>query len=374
MRQVSIRRCQSYDRSEVERAVARALEDLGGFRAFVQPGETVLVKPNLLVASAPDKAVTTHPEVVRAVILGCQEAGAQVWVGDSPGVGSPARVAERCGIMDVCRETGASFTALTDARSVPFPDGRVAKSFMLAEPVVQADKVISVAKLKTHGLMVYTGAVKNLYGTLAGIEKARLHVSYQSPLVFGRMLVDLYLAVKPVLSVVDAIVGMEGSGPRTGNPREVGLVLAGADGLAVDLAAATVIGVAPERIPYLAAAAEMDPDALRPERLEVLGLSLKEAAVSGFRLPATMHTTGFPRWMENLARRWATARPVIIPDLCVACGVCRDSCPPGAITVEDSRAQIDESVCIRCYCCQEMCPQGAVELRHNPLSRLLPWR
>ncbi|NPV08236.1 MAG: DUF362 domain-containing protein [Anaerolineae bacterium] len=374
MSHVSIRPCPSYARAEVEAAVARAVGDLGGFRSFIRPGETVLVKPNLLVASSPEKGVTTHPEVVRAVVVGCQEAGAEVWVGDSPGFGSAVRVAERCGIMDVCRETGARFVPFTGGKPAPHAEGRVAKSFVLAQPVLRADKVISVAKLKTHGLMLYTGAVKNLYGTIAGIEKARLHVTYQSPAAFGRMLVDLYHAVSPALSVVDAVVGMEGAGPRNGDLRDVGLILAGADGLAVDLAAAAVIGADPERIPYLAAAAELDPDALRLDRLQVSGLSLEQAAVPGFRLPETLRRTNFPRWMEDLARRWTTARPVVIPDLCVACGVCRESCPPGAIEIEEGLARIDDGRCIRCYCCQEMCPQGAIELRHNPLARLLPWR
>ena len=336
MRTVSITRCPTYQRREVEAAVGQAMSLLGGFSAFVSAGDKVLVKPNLLVSGAPDKAITTHPEVVRAVILGCQAVGAEVWVGDSPGFGDPARVAERSGIMAVCRETGARFVPLSEGVPVPCPEGKVAKSFLLARPVMEADKVISVAKLKTHGLMLYSGAVKNLYGTIAGLEKMRLHATYQSPAQFGRMLLDLYGAVRPALSILDGVVAMEGPGPRTGDPRPVGLILAGASGLDVDLAAADVIGVPPSDIPLLAAWAEREPEMVSARGLEVLGVPLAEARVAGFRIPEHLHATNLPRWLEDLTRSYAIARPLVIPDLCVACGICRDACPAGPSALRTS--------------------------------------
>jgi len=374
VRTVSVVRCHSYLREQVQAAVSQAVDHLGGFGAFVSAGDRVLVKPNLLVASAPGKAVTTHPEVVRAVVRGCQRVGAEVWVGDSPGVGDPARVAQRCGILDVCQETGARFVPLSEPVVTSFPDGRVAKSFPLGRPVLEADKVISVAKFKTHGLMLYTGAVKNLYGTIAGLEKTRLHMTYQSPEEFARLLVDLYHAVHPVLSLVDGIVAMEGSGPRTGDPRPLGLILAGADGFDVDLAAAAIMGVAPEALPLMAALAEADPAAVRVEDLTIVGVPLAEARALDFRVPSHLQATNLPAWLENLARRYTTARPVVLPDRCLACGVCTHSCPAGAIRVVDRLARIDSAKCIRCYCCQEMCPEGAIELRSSLLGRLVPWR
>ena len=371
---VSLIRCHTYDHDRVRAAVTEAVDALGGFGAYVSAGETVLVKPNMLVGAAPDKHVSTHPEVVRAVVRGCQAVGAEVWVGDSPGFGDPARVAERCGIMDVCRETGARFTPLSEPVVTSYPAGRSVKSFALARPVVEAHRVISVAKFKTHGLMLYTGAVKNLYGCVAGLEKVRMHMTYQSPARFAAMLIDLYGAISPDLSIVDAIVGMEGAGPRSGDPREVGLIMAGADGFDVDLAATAVMGVAPEQVPLLAAREKTDRAAMLPELLNVLGVPLAEARVEGFRIPPHLHATNLPKWAEDFGRRWTTAKPVVIPDLCVACGICRDACPAGAIRIEDKRAWIDDEKCIRCYCCQEMCPQAAIKLRRNFLSRLLPWR
>lgn len=347
---------------------------VGGFAAFVAAGEKVLLKPNLLVGSAPERAVTTHPEVLRAVALGCLEAGAEVWVGDSPGFGSPTKVAQQCGILDVCRELGIEFKPLDEGAPTSFPEGKVAKSFLLGAPVLAADKVISLAKLKTHGLTYYTGAVKNLYGTIAGIEKARLHLTYPSGIELGRMLYDLYRFLRPPLSLVDGVVAMEGSGPRTGDPRQVGLILAGDDAVAVDTVAAHLIGLPDGGVPYLGAAVEDGLAAADIGRITLSGVPLAEARVPGYRLPATSRASRLPVWTQELGRRLLTARPVIIPDLCVACGICKTSCPAGAVEIGNGRAIIDDGPCIRCYCCQEMCPEGAVELRRTLLSRLTPWR
>lgn len=381
MVKVSVIRCASYSREEVERRVEEAVGLLGGWAAFVRPGERVLVKPNLLTGADPGRAVTTHPEVVRAVIEGCRKAGAEVWVGDSPGFGNPERVAAKTGILPVCEETGARFVPLEQAADVPFPAGRVVKRFPLAEAVRQVDKVISVAKFKTHGLAFYTGAVKNLYGTVAGLEKARFHLRYQSREEHAALLVDLYHLVKPALSLVDAVVGMEGAGPQNGTPREVGLLLAGADGLAVDAVGASIMGLAPQQVPLFQAAAAAG-EKVDLARIEVVGVPLAEARVAGYLLPETASETGaaikgvtslqsLPAWLRTWIRRNLNARPVVVPELCLGCGVCRESCPANAIAVSKRRAVIADERCIRCYCCQEMCPQAAIILRHGPLARLL---
>lgn len=373
---VSVIRCEGYERERVRRAVAEAVAPFGGFGALVGPGEKVLVKPNLLIAAAPERAVTTHPEVVRAVIEGCQAAGAEVWVGDSPGYGSPARVADRCGVMAVCAETGARFVPFDRVVDVPFPEGRVVKRFPLAEAVTQADKVISVGKFKTHGLAFYTGAVKNLYGTVAGLEKARFHLRYQTRDEHAGLLVDLYRLVKPVFSLIDAVVGMEGAGPQHGTPRQVGLLLAGVDGLAVDAVGAHLMGFDPQQVPLMRAAAAAG-CGVDLAKVEIVGVPLAEARVAGYALPETAGegpADRVPPWLRRWGRRHLSARPTVVPELCLGCGICRESCPAGAITVANRRAAIADEKCIRCYCCQEMCPQAAIVLRHGPLARLLRGR
>ena len=374
MSRVSIVRCYSYERSEVEPQVRRAVDMVGGFATYVQPGEKVLLKPNMVGPLPPGQGVTTHPEVVWAVIRGCQEAGAEVWVGDSPAFGNTATVAAVCGIRAVCEETGAHLVSFDKVHERLFPEGKVAKRFLLAEAVVAADKVISLPKLKTHALTLLTGAVKNLYGAIVGLEKSRLHFTYQTPTEFSRMLVDLYGAVRPVLSLVDGIVAMEGEGPRGGPLRQANLLLAGDDAMAVDAVTATTMGLAPKVVPFLAEAAAQGLVALDLSGIEIAGLSLEEARIAGFLLPPAPRQTNFPRWLDDFARKHLTARPVIIPELCQACNICGRSCPPQAIHMDDGHAVINESKCIRCYCCQEVCPHAAVKLRRNTVGSLMRWR
>jgi Pyruvate/2-oxoacid:ferredoxin oxidoreductase delta subunit len=234
----------------------------------------------------------------------------------------------------------------------------------MASAVVEADKVISVAKLKTHGLTRYTGAVKNLYGTIVGLNKGQMHLRVQESSEFGQMLVDLYGVVKPVLSVVDGVVGMEGEGPRNGSPRQVGVIIAGASGFAVDAVGAAIIGLAPEQVPYLKAARGLGLIKDGLDWIDLRGLSLDEARVPGFRLGAvSLDSNLVPKWASTLLRNRLTARPVVNTETCIGCNICGQACPPQTIAMRDKKAVINDKNCIRCYCCHEMCPQGAITLK-----------
>lgn len=378
MSRVSVVRCPSYERDQVQAAVNQAVALLGGWEAFIKPGDKVLLKPNILVSSPVSAGVTTHPEVMRAAIIGCQQAGAaEVWVGDSPSVGNAVRAADRCGILAVCRETGAQFRPFDKVVERQYPEGLVAKTFLLGEPVTQADKVISMAKLKTHAFMVYTGAVKNLYGTIAGLEKGRLHFSYQTPSQFARLLIDLYHTVQPAFSIIDGIMAMEGNGPQSGHLRSLGAVIAGPDGFAVDMVATGIVGLRPEQVPVLAEAIALGLLPAKAEEIEQLGVPAADLRLSDFKVPAA-RPTNFPPFMSNFLRTRMTARPEIIVQKCEACGICRTSCPAQAISIEEHQgrryAVIDRDKCIRCYCCQEVCPHDAVRLRHSFVGRLVRWR
>ncbi|MCL4516731.1 MAG: DUF362 domain-containing protein [Firmicutes bacterium] len=373
MSQVYIARCAGYEREQVQRAVRRAVDALGGMRRYVRPGDNVLIKPNLLVASAPEAAVTTHPEVLRAAIELVQAAGGMVWVGDSPGFGNPIKVAEKSGLAEICRETGAVLRDFGEADEAGFADGVICKRFTLARPVREADVVISLAKLKTHGLTLYTGAMKNLFGCISGLNKSQMHLRFQQREDFAGMLVDLYSLVKPALSIVDGVVGMEGEGPRNGRPRPIGVILAGADAVAVDAVGATIIGLDPLAVPTTRIAHARGVGQGDPARIEMLGDPLAEAVVPDYKHSAAADPArrGWFARLAPLLREQLTARPFIHVDKCQGCGVCRNSCPPSAISIEAGKARIDETRCIRCYCCQELCPEGAVELRKSWLARRL---
>ena len=368
---VSIVKCADYDRDRVQGAVRRAVDLLGGMGAFVKPGSRVLIKPNLLKAAQPSEAVITHPEVLRAVIRLVREAGAEALVGDSPGFGELRSVCEKSGVMDVIEEEGAALAEMSEAVQVK-NSGRF-HWFEIARAVREADAVINVPKLKTHGMMTVTGAVKNLFGCVPGRRKVQWHFSAGvNRDAFARMLVELSALVRPRLTIMDAVVGMEGNGPGSGDPREIGLVLAGRDPVAIDVVSGTLIGADPALLYIIRAAAEAGIGETRLDRIGIHGERLAEVFVKGFRLPPQEHPEWrLPEWARRFLKDALTTRPVIDHAQCIRCGVCQGHCPQGAIGERGKRIGIRYRDCIRCFCCQEFCPRGAITVGRGWALRML---
>ncbi len=359
---VSIVKCPDYDRERVLEAVRRSVDLLGGMSVFVKPGERVLIKPNLLKASPPEAAVTTHPEVLRAVIRLVKKAGGVALVGDSPGLGGVRNVCEKAGIMSVIEEEGALLTELDEA--VPVKGSGRFHRFQIARAASEADAVINLPKLKTHGMMTLTGAVKNLFGCIPGTRKAQWHLNAGvNRDAFARMLVELCAVIKPCLTVMDAVVGMEGNGPGSGDPREIGLVLAGRDPVALDVVAGSIVGADPALLYTVRAAAEAGIGETRLEKIALLGEHRDDVAVRGFRLPPQEHPEWrLPEWGKRILKDALTTRPVIDHSECIRCDVCQGHCPQGAIEDAGKRLEIRYRDCIRCFCCQEFCPRGAISV------------
>lgn len=365
MAQIALARCESYERKEVEQAVNKCLEELGGLGHFITPGQKVLVKPNILAAEPPEKGVDTHPEVVRAVLKALLQIGARPIVGDSPGVGSLVRAAEKAGIAAVCRELDLPLAAFNEAVEVrTAPEGKILNNFPLAREITEVDTVINLPRVKTHGLTRLTGAVKNLFGCVVGLHKGEMHFRLQKADVFQEMLIDLALTVKPVLTLVDGVMAMEGAGPRNGDLRFMGLILAGENPFAVDAVIARLVGLKPAEVPVLALAAKRGIMGLQETELQLLGESLEELIIPDFKVPAakTMINLRVPEWTVRLFRRFVTPYPVI-GENCRRCLVCMQACPAKVISLTQGKMVIDDRHCIRCYCCQEFCPHDAIELK-----------
>lgn len=364
---VVIQRCVSYDRREVEKAVAACFES-SGFR-MPSPDTKVLIKPNLLVPALPDRAITTRGEVVRAVITVLRECTPHIIVGDSPGFGACRQVAEIAGIARVCREMRVRLGSFSGTATLHNPRGEVCRRFEVASEVDEADVVVNMPKLKTHGLVGLTCAVKNLFGCIPGLGKQHLHLRMQEVGAFSGMLVDLCDAIRPALTVVDAVVAMEGRGPRHGDPREVGLILAGTDPYAVDVAACAVLCIDPATVPTVTAAHRRGLGPVSWAEITPVGLGIEEARVRGFKQSALRRSLPGPHSLRSLLKDYATARPEI-GEACRGCRVCQRVCPANAIVESGDRLLVDHARCIRCYCCDEMCPHGAIVMRRPLLSRL----
>jgi uncharacterized protein (DUF362 family)/Pyruvate/2-oxoacid:ferredoxin oxidoreductase delta subunit len=370
---VSIACCDNYQQDTVDRAVRRVLEPLGGVTALQPKGKHVLLKVNLLSANSPEKSVTTHPSIVEALAKEFVAAGARVTIADSPGgiynMTSLSRVYRVCGMEAAAGNSGASLNFDLSFRRISFPEGRYANEFDIISPVLDSDIVISVAKLKTHGLSYYTGATKNLFGCIPGLEKAAFHSRYPNRYRFNAVLVDLCELVRPHLSIVDGVIGMEGDGPSAGKPKYVGVIGASKNPYALDMAMCDLVSLPPSQVPVLAEAVARklvvpkvsdlvyvgeEPDKIRTQFMPPSGggRSSPIGIISRFILPGKIRQ----RLYDSL-----TPWPVMT-NKCIACKKCVEICPRQIISIENDRAVPYYSGCIRCYCCHEICPVQAIDL------------
>jgi uncharacterized protein (DUF362 family)/NAD-dependent dihydropyrimidine dehydrogenase PreA subunit len=368
---VSLQALADYCPAAVAPALDALLAPLGGMAAFVHPGQKVLLKPNMLAGRAPEKAVTTHPEILRAVIRAARAAGGIISVGDSPGVGAPEQVARRCGLLSVIEEEGARFAPFAESVRVRVGGGTF-HELELARDILDADVVINLPKLKTHQMMGLTCGVKNLFGAVVGMRKVRLHLQAGTDKAFfALMLLELAEHIAPALTIVDAVVAMEGDGPGSGEPVPVGALLASASPLAVDTAAAALLGLPPTTNWTQKVAAEGGRPGTALEELELHGTPLQNLRVPHFRPAKTTDVNfGLPAFIKRPLKNALTARPA--PDRlnCVRCGLCVEHCPPQAMRIAGDRLEIDYARCIRCFCCQELCPHGALLTEQGLLLRL----
>ncbi len=375
---VALVRCESYDEEAAFNAIGRGLVLLGGAEQFAGPGERILLKPNLLVASAPEKVVTTHPAVFGGIARHLQAAGARLSYGDSPGFGGTGLTARRAGLSEVAEALAIAPADFSTGRQVSFPDGGLIKQFVIADGVLAADGIVSLPKFKTHGLTRITGAIKNQFGCIPGMLKGEFHARMPNVDRFCQMLVDLNRLLRPRLYVMDGIVAMEGNGPRNGTPRPMNVLLLSSDPVALDAAVCRMVNLDPELVPTNSWGEKWGLGSY--SQVEIVGDPLESFVSPDFvvnRRPTS--TTGrqegaFGRLLKN----WVIPRPVMVPDNCTHCGTCVQVCPvsPKAIDFRSANGRreppsYDYSLCIRCYCCQEMCPDDAITIQTPLLGRLI---
>lgn len=363
---VSIARCADYGLTEA--ALECVLRPLGGMAAFVRAGQTVLIKPNLLSDHAPEEAVTTHPEVVRAVIRAVRAVGGKPCVADSPAnVMDLERVWRKTGIGEVCQAEGVPLLNLEKAGSEPIDTEGY--TFSIARPILDADVVISLPKAKTHVLTRFTGGVKNCYGTIPGFQKTRLHKLFMRPEAFGIMLLAVYRRVRPALTIMDAVVGMDGEGPSAGRPVALGFLAASSDAVALDAVVCGRFGIPVADVPYLREAARRGEGETVVARIRLEG---DPALTEGppCRLPASVPIQNVPGWLLSLIGRQLSHRPSFTRR-CVSCGQCVKACPADALSIKPKRwPVVDSRRCIECCCCHEICPARAIVMRPGWVLRI----
>lgn len=363
---VSVVGCDAYEIQTVRRAVTAALAPLGGMHCFVRPGMRVLLKPNLVNGAGLERAITTHPAVVRAVVEQVQEAGGTVLIGDSPGgpLTNGPRVYRKSQMSDVAQQTGASLVPFEEVvwKSLNGTD------YFIARPVFEADLVINLPKLKTHILTLFTGAVKNLFGTIPGPRKKEAHCRALGVQDFSRLLADVLELVPTALTIMDGVLGQEGNGPGvTGTPRHYGCLAASMDPVALDAVLAQALSYRAGEVLHLVQAGQRGLGVSDPEAVRIEG----ERRVLDFgpvSLPRARFYFRVPSWVSVRLHRVIRMQPRLSVSECGGCGQCAEVCPPQAIA-PGKPPHFDLEACIGCLCCAEVCPRGAIEPRRNLLAR-----
>ena len=353
---------------------------MGGMSRFAATGEKIVLKVNLLQPSTPEQAVCTHPAIVAAIGRMVKGEGAVATIADSPGSGykynekALSTLYAKSGMLGAAEEAGIEINLDTTYQPVSFPEGKLIKRFEVITPVIEADAVFNLCKLKTHVFMSMTGAVKNNFGVIPGLAKPGYHAKLHDKGHFADMLLDLAEYVSPRISIMDAVVGMEGEGPgATGTPRHIGLLLGSVNPLALDVVAGEIIGLRREQNPVLIAAASRGITPTRLEEVSVIGADISKLRKDDYKFPVTIYEGlgmgKLPLWQRALVpffKNGFSLTPQVVTKACIGCGICRDSCPVEAITVTEDKpkhARMDEKKCIRCYCCHELCPEKAIRLQ-----------
>ena len=372
MEKVSIVKC-SYQPQQVYHSVSQSIKLLGGMESFVQPGMKVLLKCNLLMRKSRGSS-TTHPEVAAAVARLVKEAGGVPIIADSPGGLFTERalrgVYRACGMEAIASRDSIELNYNVEETEKSHPEGKITKNLTLMKVIEEVDAIINIAKLKTHGMALYTGAVKNLFGVIPGTIKAEYHLRMKKLDDFSDMLLDISTYVKPVLSIVDAVVGMEGQGPSAGDPRKIGAVLASANPYALDVACVSLVGIAPDMVSTIkrAGARGFCSDL---QDITIIGDSLEELKIHDFKIPSHKHVGFIEQFFsENsffaeFINNHFGPKPIFNYEGCIGCRDCEKNCPPRAITMVDKKPVVNMKECIRCFCCQELCPQKTISIKRS---------
>lgn len=367
MDKVFLAKCQDYNFDSVERNVYRIFDGFGGAQAILKGGKKVTVKVNLLLPKKPEDAATTHPAVAAAVAKYFVEAGAEVTIADSPGgpynTLTINRVYDACGMREAAERSGAVLNTDMGSQIKTFETESGKRAFDLINPVANADVVISVAKMKTHSLAYFTGAVKNMFGTIAGLNKAAYHANLPKVEDFSEMIVDLCRATAPAFSIIDGVIGMEGDGPSGGKPRHGGVIIGSCSPYAADVAAMRYCGLDENNSPIHRRAASLGLVSSQQENIGDDIEPLEKPFVPAMQDKIMWKTVArIPKFISRLTEKHFRPYP-IISDRCVGCGICAESCPGKALEIVNKKAVLTKKKCIKCYCCHELCRIKAIDMR-----------
>ena len=371
-----------YDTEKITN-ILKAHFDIIGVSKETFEGKRVVIKPNLIMKKAPEYAATTSPEILDAVLnildtCGCKS----VTIAESSGGPYTKQSLDAaynvCKIKETVQKHNAELNYDTSYTEVNFPDGKLVKSFNIITPICGADVIINLPRLKTHSLTGMSGAVKNYFGVIPGLQKFELHARFPDYNDFSAMLVDLCSLMferAETINILDAIVGMEGNGPTGGTPRKIGCIISSKSAFAIDSIARELICAGD--VLTVKEANKRGLASENADEINLVGDDYKNFIVKDFKRPdsrAHSSIAFLQTFSGGAIGEFFRPRPVI-GNKCIGCGECERSCPKKTITVIETKkgrvASIDLHNCIRCFCCQELCPIHAIVVKKNGLVALI---
>jgi len=383
MARVSLIKCDKYENDLLKKSIAESLRNIG-FDFSCLRGSRVGLKPNLMMPAPVEKSVVTHPEFFRAVAEIVLDQGGKPVLTECPGYLPLEKMIKKVGYLEITKEIGIEVPDMSPISILRFSGAKTFKSLEVSSAFDDVDVIINLPKLKTHGFMYISGAVKNLLGVVPGLKKSRMHMRAPDKREFAELLLDLYGTLlnayekpKTIVHVIDAVVGQEGEGPGpAGIPRVIGAIIAGFDAVAVDCVAAGVLGFDYKKVPTIMAGFARQFCISSPDQVEVVGEKIESVKLRNFiptRATLPSHVLRGPL-VGPTAKNLLMEKPAPNPEKCNLCYSCKTICPAGAIEKADGGKKIpsyDYKKCIRCFCCMEICPEAAISLKKGKLQWLL---
>jgi uncharacterized protein (DUF362 family)/ferredoxin len=377
MVKVALIYCDSYDEEQVYHAVKKGIHLIGGLESICRPSEQLVLKPNMLAADPPEKCSTTHPSIFKAVGRCFIEYGVQLTYGDSPAFHKPLTAAKKNGLHEAATSLNIPLADFENGEDIFFEAGSQNKKFFIAKGILESDGVVSLPKLKTHGLARMTGSIKNQFGCVPGKLKGEMHVKLPDAVDFSRMLVDLNHYIDPRLYVMDGILAMEGNGPRGGVPKAMNVILVSTDPVALDATVCRMVHLNPEFVETTKIGMEVGHGTYKEADIHLVGDPLEKFLQTDFdvvRRPIDRVNTGN---MQKVLNQLFVPKPYIVEEKCVKCGVCVTMCPVTDKAInwkhddKNKPPVYNYGKCIRCYCCQELCPESAILVKTPFLRKLI---
>jgi uncharacterized protein (DUF362 family)/ferredoxin len=384
---VSIVKCKGYNKENLKDAIKRCVRLIGGFEKFLNPQSKILLKPNLLMSAPPERAITTHPSFIEAVIENIVDITGKsqnILIADSFGPATPynkkgmEKIYDATGILGIAERTGCRLNYSAEYECLSNKKGRILKRIEIIKPVIEADVIINLPKFKTHNLTVISGAIKNMFGIIPGFTKVGYHLRFDDFEKFAGMLLDITTFIKPALNIMDGIWGIEGEGPgRSGTPRNVGLILAGSDSISMDIIMSKIMNIPEALNPFIEVLKKWDARSYITGDIEVAGEKLSDTIIYDFKIPGS---TGQKRLITNnfintyivpLVRNTLNPYLYVDYDKCNLCMTCQTICPQKSIMSVDRKIKFNRRTCIRCFCCSEMCPEGAIGIKYPFIGNLI---